>query len=182
MGDGRFDVVVTDFTRRHPCQDREGVYVSFEEGFLSTGRRHPVHGFTGVGHPQREQVHRDQLTGQADRDVTEVDLGLPARQVGLWNEPTQVASAVLDADLGFAPGDVGPHNRVGDADHAVLVDEPGEDAGRGVPLLARRVQVLDQDLLNDRSERVQLRAPCRVGRAFGWPGRPKRSLHGAPPT
>ena len=113
-----------------------------------------MHRLAGVGHSQREQVHGDQLTAQPDRDLAEIDLGLSAGEVGLRDEPARVAAPLLDPDLRPALGDVGPHHRVGDVGHAVLVDEPSEDPGGGVPLLARRVQVGHQDLIDDRLERV----------------------------
>jgi hypothetical protein len=43
----------------------------------------------------------------------------------------------------------------------VLVHQPAVDPRDRVPLLARRVQVRFQDLVDDRLERVQLRRPGR---------------------
>jgi hypothetical protein len=71
--------VVANLPGRDTSQDGEGVNMAFEERLLVGGRRHAVNGFAGVGHPQREQVHRDQLTAEPDRDLTEVDLGFSAR-------------------------------------------------------------------------------------------------------
>jgi hypothetical protein len=100
--------------------------------------------------------------------------------MGLRDEPARIASALLDANLRSAPGNVGPHDRIGDIRHVVLVDEPGVDTGGGVPLFAWRVQIGHQDLIDHRLERIQLRAPGRVGRTLGGPRRLHRRFHGAP--
>lgn len=117
-----------------------------------------------------------QLAAQPDRDFTEVDLSFAAGQVGLRDEPTRLAAALLDADLGLAPGDIGPDHRVGDVGHHSLVDQPGEDAGGGVPLLAWRIQIGDQDLIDEGLERVELRGPGRIGARWAGQAEPRAAF------
>ena len=83
--------------------------------------------------------------------------------------------AVLGLHLGSSLPHVGADGVVGDTGQVVLVDQPVEDPGGGVPLLARRLQVGHQHLLDHRFERVKLGPAVGVGR----PGlRPRRLLSG----
>jgi hypothetical protein len=67
----------------------------------------------------------------------------------------------LGPDLGFTGRDVGADHLVRHVDHAVLVDQSAEDPLHRVPLLARRVEIRAQDLLDHRLEPIQLRRPPR---------------------
>lgn len=115
-------------------------------------------------------MHCHQLAAQPDREFSEVDLGFPPGQVGLWNEHSRLAAAVPGADLRAPFGDVGADDRVGHVGHAMLRTKPIEYSGDCVMLLSW-VQVCDEDSINHRLERIQLRRPWRVCRTLGWPGR-----------
>lgn len=171
LGDGSLEVVVADLVCGHPAEDLEGVHVPFEEGLLPARGRRAVDGFAAVGHAQREQVAGDQLAAQPDRDLPEVDLTFPAGQVGLGDEHVGLSAAVLGPHVGSPLPHVGADGVVGDTGQVVLVNQPGEDPGSRVPLLARRVQIGHQHLLDPGLERVQLRAAVGVGRPGRGPGR-----------
>ena len=93
-GDGGLEIVVADLPGRHPTQHIEGVGVALEERLPPSRGADSVHGPTGVGQSQAEQRACDKLAAQPDRDLTEIDLGLPTGQVLLRNEGVR----------GFAPG------------------------------------------------------------------------------
>lgn len=171
LSHGGLEVVVADLPGRHPSENLEGVHVALEERLLPTGRRCPVDSLARVGHPQREQMTGHQVAAEPHRELAEVDLAFAARQVGLRHEHVRLATAVLDPDLPAPVRDVGPHGVVGDSGHVVLGDEPVEDPGRGVALLARCVQVGHQHLLDHRLERVELGAAVGVGGSGARPGR-----------
>ena len=154
-GHGRGQVVVPDLPGRDAAQDGERVHVAFQEGLLPAGRRHQVHGLAGIRHPEREQVALDQHPGQPHPQLPEVDLGLHARRVMLRDEHLRRAAALLDADLRPAPGHVIADGPVRHVPGPVLIQQPGVDPGRRVPLLARRVQVRPQPPVDHRLERLQ---------------------------
>ena len=79
---------------------------------------------------------------QDDPQVGEIDLGLPARLVGLRHEHLLQRPARLRPDLRASHPHVIPHRRIGDLHLAVLVDQPSMHPPRGMPLLAWCVQIL----------------------------------------
>jgi hypothetical protein len=85
------------------------------------------------------------------------------------------------SDLWPPFGDVGAHDRVGHFGNGVLGAEPVEDPRDRVPLLAWRVQVSDQDLVDHRLEWVELGYSWRVVRAFRRPDGVESCFHGPPP-
>jgi hypothetical protein len=125
-------------------------------------------------------VHCHQLTAQPDRHFPKVDLGFPPGQVGLWNEHTRLAATVPRADLRASLGDVGADDRVGNIGHTKLRTKPIEHSGDCVTLLSWGVQVCDEDFINHRLERIQLRRPWRVCRTLGWPRRIHCCFDGSP--
>lgn len=62
-----------------------------------------------------------QLAAEPDRDLPDVDLSLPTRQVGLRDEHVGVAVAMLSPDLGSSFRDVGADGVVGDVEQLVFV-------------------------------------------------------------
>jgi hypothetical protein len=58
-----------------------------------------------------------QIAAQPYADFTEVELGLPARKVGLGNKYLRITAAVLCSDFGTWFSDVGSHDRIGDVGH-----------------------------------------------------------------
>ena len=179
-GDGGLQVVVADLAARDPAQGPQCVDVAFEEGFLATGGEHAVDGLARVRQPEGEEVAGHQLAAQAHRHVTEVDLRFMTGQVCLRDECFQRRLAGLDQDLGLPARDVVAHHPVGDV-RPVLLDQPVKDPGDRVPLLARRVQIRPQDLVDHRLVRVQRGGPgrqlltrLRPGRVQGLPHRPPR--------
>ena len=184
-GHGRGQVVVADLPRRDAAQDRERVHVAFQEGFLPAGRRHQVDRLAGIRHPEREQVALDQDPGQPHPQLPEVDLRLQARRVMLRDEHPCRAAAFLDADLWPAAGHVVADGRIRHVPGSVLTQQPGVDPRRGVPLLARRVQVRPQPPVDHRLERLQPgRTPLRrLARSPAQPGSaPPAPAAGAPRT
>ncbi len=135
--------------------------VAFEERLLAAGGEDPVDRLARDRHPEREQHAGDGLTSQVDHDLAEVDLSLGARPVGLREEHLRGTSAGLFPDLRLAVGDVGPDDLVRNVSHAVLVEQTVIDLPDGVPLLAGRVEISPQDIVDRRLERIKLRTPRR---------------------
>ncbi|MFF3767364.1 hypothetical protein ACFYYR_25220 [Streptomyces sp. NPDC001922] len=153
--------------------------MAFEEGFLAAGGEHAVAGLARIRQTEGEQVAGHQLAGQAHGHVTEVDLRLMAGQVGLRDERLQRRLAGLDQDLLLPAGDVVADHPVGDIG-SVLLDQPVEDPGDRVPLLARRVQIRPQDLVDHRLVRIQPGGPRRQLLAGLRPGRVQRLAYRPP--
>ena len=148
-------VVVPDLPGRDAAQHGERVHVAFQEGLLPAGRRHQVHRLAGIRHPEREQVALDQHPGQPHPQLPEIDLSLQARRVMLRDEHLRRAAALLDADLRPAPGHVIADRPIRHVPRPMLIQQPGVDPRRRVPLLARRVQVRPQPPVDHRLERLQ---------------------------
>lgn len=72
--------------------------------------------------------------------------------IGLIGRPAR-----LGPDLRPAHPHVIPHRRVRDLTQAVLVDQPGMHPPGGMPLLARRVQILGQHRIDQHLRRLQPR-------------------------
>jgi hypothetical protein len=154
--------------------------VAFQERLLAAGGKDAVHRLARVRQPEREQRAGDLLAAQPHGHVAEVDLGLGAGPVRLRHERRWRPVACLDADLRQALRDVGADHAVGDLVRVVLGDEPVEDALDGVPLLAWRVQVGPQDLVDPRLVGVQPARPGRQRLARLGPRRRQRLGDGAP--
>jgi hypothetical protein len=161
LADGRPKVVVADLAARHATQHVQRVDMALQEGLLPARRVDLLHGLPAERQAQREQEHLGGHPVQVDPHIPEVDLSLIARAVGLQHERLRRPSTLLDPDLRTAKEDVVPHHRVGHALRVVLVQQPVEDPFDGMPLLARRIQVHPQDLVDRQLERVKTRAPRR---------------------
>lgn len=131
----------------------------FEESLLSAGGEHAVHRLARIRQPEREQPAADLLTGQPDRHVPEVDLGLDPGPIRLRDERVARPPAGLRPDLTPPVSHVTPDHLVRHLIGAILTDQPIEDPSRGVPLLARRVQIRPQHLIDHRLERIQPSRP-----------------------
>ena len=70
-----------------------------------------------------------------------IHLRLGRRRMDLRHEPQVQRPARLGQDLRAALADMIPHRRIRQAHRAVLVDQPGPDAPRGMALLLGRVQI-----------------------------------------
>ena len=139
-----------------------------------------MHGFAGERQPQREQDERDLFASQPDRDLTRSRPRPPHRPVRLRHERLR-SKPGRRAQLRFPLRHVGSHHRIRHVGHAVLVEQPVIDPLHRVPLLARRAEILPQNRVDHRLERVQLRRPARIAPALRWPRRRQRLLHRAPP-
>ena len=140
--------------------------VALEEGFLPGRCTDPVHGLAGVGESQTEQRAGDQFAAQPDRNLTEVDLGLPPRQVFLRDECVGGFPTRFDPDLAAPDGDVLAHHPVRHLDGVMFVQEAVEDPLRGVPLLPRGIQIATEPAVDDGPVRVQAGAALR--RCLSW--------------
>jgi hypothetical protein len=83
------------------------------------------------------------------------DPSLSAWLVRLRDEHLRRPPALLDPDRGTAPPDVISHGGIRDPLHLVLSHQPVEDPLHRVHLLARRIQVRPQHLIDGRLERIQ---------------------------
>ncbi len=122
----------------HAFEDRLGAF----EG----ERQHE--GGVGVGPGRHEEGDQAPTVGEVDVDVSEIGLEPPTRQVSQGDERLPISTSVLEhvaLHLGI-PAAV-----------AVLVAEPSEELGGGVPLLGRGGLVVDEDLVDDRLDRPQQR-------------------------
>jgi hypothetical protein len=117
---------------------------------------------------------------QDDPQVGEVDLGVRAGLVGLRDEHFLQRPARRRPDLRAAHPHVVPHRGVGDLGLAVLVDQPGMHPPGGVALLARRVEVRAQHLVDQRLGRVQPRCGPYRGLARRRRRAGQRLAHRAP--
>ena len=127
-----------------------------------------VHRLARVRQPQREQEALGHLSVQAHPQIGEVDLGLRAGRMALRHEPGHHPGP------GGVPGGRLRHQLRTAAVHVlrdigvrhpgvVLGLQPREDPPGGVPLLARRGQVLDQHRVDHLAHRVEhQRAPRRA--------------------
>ncbi|MFD5342045.1 hypothetical protein [Streptomyces hawaiiensis] len=147
--------------------------MAFEEGFLAAGGEHAVDGLARVRQPEGEQIAGHQLAAQAHGHVTEVHLSLVTGQMSLRDERLQRRLAGLDQDLWLPASDVVAHHPVGDA-RPVLLDQPVKDPGDRVPLLAWRVQIRPQDLIDHRLVRIQSGGSGRQLLTRFRPGRVQR--------
>ncbi len=181
LSDGGLEVVVADLAEWHPSQHAEGVDVSLEERFLAAGGEHAVHGLARIRQPQREQHALDHLVGQSDGHLPEVDLGLGAGPVRLGHERLTRAPARLGPDLGTALRDVGANHLIRHSHRVMLAHQPVEDALGGVTLLARRVQVRAQHLIDHVLVGVDLGRSLWQLLAWFRPCRGQRLLHRAEP-
>lgn len=154
-GDRGAEVVVTDLAGGHSAQHAESVDVAFEERLLAAGGEDAVHGLARIRQAHREHEAGDQLTGQTYLHVAEVHLRLGPRPVGLRNERVYHPAASLNSDLGATVGDIGPHHRIGHRLRPVLVQEPVEDPLDRVTLLARRIQIRPEHLVDQRLVGIQ---------------------------
>ena len=164
----RTQVVIANVAGRNAAQDLERGHMAFQERLLALGGEHPVHRPPRVRHPQREQEALGHLPVQAHPQIGEVDLGLRPGRVALGHEPGHHPSPSggpggrlghqLRATAVHVLRDIGVrHLRV------VLGAQPLEDPTGGVPLLARRGQVLDQHRVDHLAHRVEhQRAPRRA--------------------
>ena len=65
----------------------ERVHMPFQERFLGLGAERDMERPPGVGQSQHEHPTLDQFPGDLGVELTEVDLGLRARRMGLWQRP-----------------------------------------------------------------------------------------------
>ena len=173
LGHRRAQVVVAD-EREDAAEEAEGLHVRLEEGLLRLPLEGHDEGGARVAGAHQEEVDPGPLTGEFDLCLAPVDLRFHARVVHLRHED------LVDRIAQLAPPatHVLAHRRLGDAG-AVLVAEALPDPFRGVPLLARRLPVREQPLLDQRPVRPQLRRPPPLGApARRRPGRGKRLTHG----
>ena len=96
--------------------------------------------------------------GEVDVDVAEIGFEAAAGEVSQRDEGFLMSDSV--------PPQVALHLGV-TAGVAVLVAEPPEHLGGGMPLLGRRGLVVDQDLIDDRVERPEDRRGSVVGPGIG---------------
>lgn len=134
-------------------------------------------GLARVRQPEREQVAGHQLAGQPHRHVAEVDLRLRSGLVRLRDEGFHHTPPGLDPDLLTPVSDVATDHLVRDLVRTVLVEKPLEDPLHRVPLLARRIQVGPQHLVDQRLVGIQPRRPRRKLLPGLRPGRRQRLLH-----
>jgi hypothetical protein len=66
----------------------------------------------------------------------------------LRDERLRRTTASLDTDLGTAPGDIRADHRIRHRHRIVLIEQPVKDPLDGVPLLARRIQIRPQHLVD----------------------------------
>ncbi|MFH9554486.1 hypothetical protein [Streptomyces sp. NPDC017435] len=132
----------------------------FEEGFLAARSEDAMDGLARVGQAEREQIAGHKLAGEPDRDVAEVDLGFHAGLVSLRHECLDRCFPRLDQDLRLPVGDVAPDHLVRDV-RGVFLDQAVEDPRDRVPLLARRVQIRPQHLIDEGFVQIQRGRPRR---------------------
>ena len=151
----RRQVVVADVPPRHPARHGERGHVPLQQCLLRTRRVYPVHAQARVREPVGEQVAVSVPAVQLDRDRPEVDLGLRPRLLGLRHVSLQGPRLPprLRLDLRTAARHVLRHVRVRHA-RVMLVPQPLPGPPGGMPLLARRVQVLPQHRVDQRRDRV----------------------------
>lgn len=137
-----------------------------------------VHRLARIRQAEAEQVADHALPGQTHRHVPEVGLGLHPGTVRLRNERLNGTAAGCRPDLTPAHRDVVADHAVGDGAGLMLLKQPVEDAFRGVSLLARRVQINPQHLVNQRLVGIQAGLPRRQLLARPGPGRLQCVLHG----
>ena len=130
----------------------------FEDRLGALERQGQDEGGVGVGPGGDQERDEPAAVGEVDVDVAEVGFEASAREMAQRDEGLLVPRPVLAhvaLDLGIAAG------------VAVLVAEPPEDLGGGMPLLGRCGLVVDQDLIDDRLERPQERSGSVPGRRVG---------------
>jgi hypothetical protein len=133
--------------------------VALDKRLLPRRGEDPVDCLARVRQPEREEVAGHQLAGQSHRHVAEVDLRLRPGLVRLRDEGFHHTSPGLEPDLLTPVSDVSTDHLVRDLVRTVLVEKPLEDPLHRVPLLARRVQVGPQHLVDQRLVRIQPRRP-----------------------
>jgi hypothetical protein len=114
-----------------------------EDGLGAFTGQNDDEGGVGVGPDGDQEGDEASAVGEVDVDVTEVSLEPMAGWVGQRDEG---GAGVLTVD-----GDVTADRGVG-ARVSVLVLEPAEHLGGGVPLLGRCVAIVAEDLVDDRGE------------------------------
>src|SRR4029077_2212807 len=148
---GNSRVVVAD-PPRHAAEELEGPAVPLQKGLRAFPRKYLEEDRSRVGQRHHKQGNLDLLAPQQNRRFAEVDLGLAWR----------MRERQKDFPVSSLPG---PHRvfhhglatRV-----SMLISQPLEYPLRRVLLLARRLPVGLQDLMNDRQERLQFPLPTRL--------------------
>ena len=157
-------------------EELEGLYHPGENGFGSLGRQSDGEGAVGIGPCGKQHRYLSASHGEIDIDVPEVALQPLARIMHQRDERLSLAPAMLadvSADLVVA------------ADVAMLVAQPPENLSGRVSLLAWRLLVRLQNLVDDRRKRPQFRRGWvlrarvsgqarKVGRSACRPSRPPR--------
>ncbi len=136
LGHRRGQVVVANVSGRGAAQPGECLHVPFQERLLAAAGVDLVDGLAGIRHAVDEQVALGQHPGQVHPQLAEVDLGLLSRGMVLADEHLGRCPALLDADLGFALGEVVTHRGVRQPGRVVLIEQSAVDPLDGVTLFA----------------------------------------------
>ena len=135
----RGQVVVADHPDRDPAERLERADVAVEERLLGLVGIGDVDGLARVRQTQAEHEQLHHHPGDHRLELTEVDLGLLSRRVGLGDHHLRSGALDLDPQLGHQLPDAGlRHHRT------LLIEQPLPDPARGVALLAWRGQIGDQ--------------------------------------
>jgi len=157
FGHGGLGVVVAD-PCRYAAEELEGPTVTFQKGLAALAREDAAEDRIAVHQRHDEDGHLDLFALEDYVGVTEVDLSL-ARRVYQRHEHLGVL---------VPPG---PHGVLDDRVAAVVVvygTQSVEDAFGGVTLLAGRVPVLLENLMDDRQEWLQLPLGAGLGLPIAW--------------
>lgn len=159
----RRQVVIPDVHPRHPARHRERGHVPLQQRLLGARRVDPVHPEPRERQPVSEQVARRLPPVQHHRHRPEVDLGLGPRLLQLRHEPLQAPRLPLRPRLDLRPPPRHVLRHVGVRHlRVMLVPQPRPDPPRGMPLLARRLQVPGEHRVDQRRHTVpRRRRPLR---------------------
>src|SRR6266511_2527829 len=151
LPDRRAQVVVAH-DRERAAAEVERLHVCLQERLLARALERDHERGARVAGPHQEQVDGPAHAGDLHLRLAPVDLRLDAGLVHLRHEH------LVDrlAQLAPPPAHVVAHRRLGDL-RALLVHEALPDPLRRVPLLARRLPISDQPLVDQRPVRAQLR-------------------------
>ena len=127
----------------------------FQERLLTLGQKRRCAARGRQPHGEQRGFRLD--PAQHHPQVMKIHLRLGRRRMDPRHEPQAQRPARLGQDLRAALADMIPHRRIRQAHRAVLVDQPGPDAPRGMVLLLGRVQIRLQRGVDRRLERLQPR-------------------------
>src|SRR5262245_9250865 len=147
----RASQVVVPQLMKDATEIMEGLLMCGEEGLLRGVKISLMKHRSAPHTSQREKLKLELLSGQFHHSLIPIDLRLNARVVSLRNENFAVRLAVSQ----FPELNILTHRALSDRMTGKFIAQPLVDAMRSMPLFTRRLLILDQNLIDEISHRIE---------------------------